>query len=103
MLNFVTWSPDTGILAYLTNGVPPETPFWDELQQKECWSMEEFYQKARKYLKLEDSKEALRKAKGVVTNKKNDPGMVVDSSKEQDKRRGEDKQLKVWKSSGVGQ
>ena len=36
MSNFVTWSPDAGILAHLTNGVLPETPFWDELQQKEC-------------------------------------------------------------------
>ena len=32
MSNFVTWSPDAGILAHLTNRVLPETPFWDELQ-----------------------------------------------------------------------
>ena len=30
--NFVTWSSDARILAHLTNGVLPETPFWDELQ-----------------------------------------------------------------------
>ena len=48
--------------------------------------MEEFYRKACKYLKLEDSKEALRKAEGATTNKKNNLGTMPDSSKEQDKR-----------------
>ena len=65
VLNFLTWSPDTGVLAHLTNGVFPETPFWDELQQKECSSVSEFYKKANKFLKLEDSKEALRKVEGA--------------------------------------
>ena len=27
MSNFMTWSPDARVLAHLTNGVPPETPF----------------------------------------------------------------------------
>ena len=31
MANFVTWSPDVGILAHLTNMVLLETPFWDKL------------------------------------------------------------------------
>ena len=61
MSNFVTWSSDARILAHLKNGVLPETSFWDELQQKECRSIDKFYRKARKYLKLKDSKEALRK------------------------------------------
>ena len=85
MSNFVIWSPDTGILAYLTNGVLLEIPFWDELQQKECQSVDEFYIKARKYLKLEDSKEALSKAEGVAADKKNDPGTVPNCGKGQDK------------------
>ena len=46
--------------------------------------MDEFYRKARKYLKLEDSREALRKAKGVAANKKNNPGTVPDGDKEKD-------------------
>ena len=65
------WSPNTRILIHLT---------------VECQSMEEFYRKAHKYLKLENSKEALRKSKGVVANKKNDPGIAPNSSKRQDKR-----------------
>ena len=45
--------------------------------------MDEFYKKkTHKYLKLEDSEEALHKAKGATTNKKIDPGTVLDSNKE---------------------
>ena len=81
MSNFITWSPDAGILAHLNNGVLPKTLFWDELQQKECWRVDEFYWKARKYLKLEDSKEALHKMEGMAIGKKNNPMVGVDSQK----------------------
>ena len=56
--------------------------------------MDEFYRKARKYLKLEDSKEALRKVEKAATNKKNDLEIVSDGGKGQDKRWGEDKRTK---------
>ena len=56
--------------------------------------MEEFYRKVHKYLKFEDSKEALPKAEEVAANKKNNPRIVSDNNKGQDKRRGEDKQTK---------
>ena len=91
MSNFVSWSPDTRILAHLMNRVLPETLFWEELQQKEYQSLEKFYKKAHKYLKLEDSKEALCKIEGMTTGKKNDPGAGIDSQKGQDKRRRDDK------------
>ena len=84
MLNFVTWLLDARVFAHLTNGVLPETSFWDELQQKECTSVSEFYKKASKFLKLEDSKGALHKVEGVAANKK-DPGEVPDSNKSKDK------------------
>ena len=58
----VRWAPDAGVLAHLTNRVLPETPFWDELQQKECRSMSEFCKKTKKFLKLENLKKALHKA-----------------------------------------
>ena len=61
------------------NGVLHKALFWDELQQKKCRSVDEFYRKVRKYLKLEDSKEALRKTEGATTSKKNDPGAGIDS------------------------
>ena len=64
--------------------------------------MDEFYGKACKYLKLKDSKEALRKAKGVAANKKNDPRTMSDSNKGQDKRWGEDKCSKSPKKQRSG-
>ena len=78
MLNFVAWSPDARVLAHLTNRVCPETQFWDELQQKECRNVSEFYRKASKFLKLEDSKEALLKVEGATADKKNGQGEVTD-------------------------
>ena len=50
-----------------------------------------FYKKANKFLRLEDSKEALRKVEGEVANKKNDSGEVPYRNKSKDKIRGEDK------------
>ena len=43
--------------------------------------MDEFYRKACKYLKLEDSKEALSMGERVVANKKNDPVIMPNGSK----------------------
>ena len=80
----------------------PETPFWDDLQQKECRSVDEFCRKARKYLKLEDSKEALCKTEGMTTNKKNDPKAKVEGQKRQNKRKGEDKQARSPKKQKNG-
>ena len=102
MSNFMMWSPDVRVLAHLTNGVLPETPFWDELQQKECRSVSEFYRKASKFLKLKDSKEALRKAEGAIASNKNDLGEAPDN-KSKDKQRREDKWVKSVKKQKNGQ
>ena len=56
--------------------------------------MDEFYRKAHKYLKLEDSKEALRKGEGAAINKKNKPQTMSDDCKRQDKRQREHKWAK---------
>ena len=102
MSNFVTWSPDARILAHLTNGVLLEISFWDELQQKECRKVDEFYRKACKYLKLEDTKEALCKIKGTTTGKNNNLERGVDDQKRQGKRRGENKRAKSLKKQKNG-
>ena len=91
---YVTWLLDVGVLAHLTNGVLLETPFWDELQQKKCRSVNEFDKKASKFLKLENSKEALHKAERTSTNKKNDLGEALHGNKSKEKRKGEDKWTK---------
>ena len=79
--SYVISTPDASVLAYLTNGVVPETPFWDELQQKECKSVNEFYRKVNKFLKLENSKEAPHKTQGTS----------IDGNKGKEKRKEEEK------------
>ena len=91
------WTLEGGILAHLTNGVLPETPFWEELQQKECRSVSEFYRKANKFLKLENSKDALHKAQGMSTSKKNDPGEATENNMSKEKRKREEKRVKSLK------
>ena len=59
--------------------------------------MNEFYRKANKFLKLENSKKALHKTKGMTTNKKNDPRKVLDGKKGKEKRKREEKQAKSLK------
>ena len=71
-LSRVRWAAGARVLAHLTNGVQPETPFWDKLQQKECKSVSEFYKKANKFLKLENSTEALTKVQGTSSSRKSD-------------------------------
>ena len=88
------WAPNAGILAHLTNGVLLETPLWDELQQKECGSIGEFYRKAKNFLKLENYKGALHKSQEVSTSKKNDQGEASKSNKCKEKRNVEEKRSK---------
>ena len=83
---YVRWALNVGVLAYLTNGVHLETPFWDELQQKKCRSISEFYRKENKFLKLKKSKEALHKVQRTSTSKKNDPGEMHESNKGKEKK-----------------
>ena len=85
------WDPDAGVLAHLINGVLPKTPFWDKLQHKEWKSMSEFYKKASKFKKLENSREALHKAHEASTNKKNDQGEKIKNMKGSEKRRADEK------------
>lgn len=91
-LSKVRWVLNARVLAHLTNGVLPETPFWDELQQKKCKNVSEFYKKASKYIKLENLKEALRKAKKPSTSKK-----MSQENKIEDKKGGEKRKTgKIW-------
>ena len=81
-LAYVIWTLDASILAHLTNGVLPETPFWEELQQKECRSVSEYFRKANKFLKLENSKED----KGHLPVGKMILGEAVKSNKGKEKK-----------------
>ena len=57
--------------------------------------MSEFYKKANKFLKLENSKEALHKAQRMLTNKKNDPREALDGNKAEEKIREKKSRLKA--------
>ena len=92
---YIAWSPDAGVLSHLTNGELPETLFWDELQQKECMSVNEFYIKANKFLKLKNSKEAQHKAEEMIISKKNDQGKCLMVTRAKRKERGRRSGLKV--------
>ena len=59
--------------------------------------MGEFYRKANKFLKLENSKEALYKAQGASTSKMNDEGKASESNKGKEKRKAEEKRTKSLK------
>ena len=60
-------------------------------------SVSEFYRKKNKFLKLENSKEALHKAEGMITRKQNDQGEVPDGNKSKEKRKEEEKRDKILK------
>ena len=43
-------------------GVRPKTKLWNDLQKKDCKTLEEFYAKTEKYLCVENAEGALGKA-----------------------------------------
>lgn len=68
----VSYALDVGVLAHLTSGVLPKIRFWDDLQDKDCKTLPEFYRMAGKYLRIENIQEALDTAKDFSIGKKND-------------------------------
>ena len=52
--------------------------------------MNEFYKKASKFLKLENSKEALHKTREASTSKKGDQGEKGEKKKENEKKKAEE-------------
>ena len=91
-LSRVRWALDARVLAHLTNGVPPDTPLQDELQQKECKSVNKFYSKASKYLNFESTKEALYKAKEPIMGKDVGQGKKNKENKGGEKRKTKEKE-----------
>ena len=53
--------------------------------------MSEFYIKANKFLKLENSKEALHMAHSTLTSKNNDSGEATENNKGKENRKGDEK------------
>ena len=51
-------------------GVYPKTKLWNNLQERDSTTLEEFYAKAEKYLCVENANEALGKADSPTKNSK---------------------------------
>ena len=51
--------------------VHPKTKLWNDLQERDCRTLEEFYARDEKYLRVENAEETLRKADSPTKNSKN--------------------------------
>ena len=51
---------ENGVLMAAISGVPPETPFWDQLQNDECKTLQEFYRRVHKIMHLETTREVVQ-------------------------------------------
>ena len=56
--------PDSGALFIAMAGLMPETDFWKEIQFYGCRTLEEFYRRAEKYIREDNSREVLKKTRG---------------------------------------
>ena len=53
-------------------GLRPKTPFWDKLQKNECKSLQEFYRRTNKIMRLETACETVQIGKSTPSEKNND-------------------------------
>ena len=58
------------VVFAVMSGVRPKTKLWNDLQERDYRTLEEFYAKAEKYLRVENAKEALGKADYPTKNSK---------------------------------
>ena len=57
---------ENGVLTAAILGVRPETPFWDKLQKDECKTLQEFYRRANKIMRLETAREAVHARRSTL-------------------------------------
>ena len=63
---------ENGVMMATISEVRPETPFWDKLQKDECKSLQQFYRRADKIMRLETAREAVQAGKPTPSEKNND-------------------------------
>ena len=51
-------------------GVRPKTKLWNDLQERDCRTLEEFYARAEKYLRVKNTEEALGKTNSPIKDPK---------------------------------
>ena len=63
-------APEGGVLFAAMGGVHPKIKLWNDLQERDCRTLEEFYARVEKYLRVENVEEALGKADSPTKNSK---------------------------------
>ena len=63
-------APEGGVLFAAMSGVCLKTKLWNDLQERDCRALEEFYARAEKYLRIENTEEALGKIDSSTKNPK---------------------------------
>ena len=63
-------APEEGVLFAAMGGVRPKTKLWNDLQERDCRTLEEFYARAEKHLRVENAEEALGKPDSPINNSK---------------------------------
>ena len=57
---------ENDVLMATISGVRPETSFWDKLQKDECKTLQEFYRRADKIMRLETASEAVQAERSTL-------------------------------------
>ena len=60
--------PESGVLFAAMSEICPKTKLWNDLQERDCRTFEEFYARAEKYMRVENADEALGKADSRIKN-----------------------------------
>ena len=81
-------APEGGVLFAAMGGVCPNTKLWNDLQERDCRTLEEFYAIFEKYLCIENTNEALGKTNSPIKNPKD---------KKEKKRKNEESKPNVQK------
>ena len=63
-------APEGEILFAAMGGVLLKTKLWNDLQERDCRTLEDFYARAEKYLCVENAKKALGKTDSPIKNRK---------------------------------
>ena len=62
--------PEGGVLFVAMGGVRLKTKLWNDLQKRDCKTLEEFYAMAEKYLCVENAEDGLGKTDSPTKNSK---------------------------------
>ena len=86
-------SQENSVLMAMISGVRPETHFWDKLQKDEYKTLQEFYRRADKIMRLETAREAVQAGRLTATEAQCE--VALSGKSESAEKNGDNKK---WKS-----